>query len=34
MQSNTSRATEPVDFDPYQSELAKNPYPMYQRMRV
>lgn len=33
MTSNTTAANNPVSFDPYQVELAKNPYPMYKRMR-
>jgi cytochrome P450 len=33
MDPKTSTKASPVSFDPYQSELAKNPYPMYKRMR-
>jgi len=33
MTSSTSTAATPVSFDPYQVELARNPYPMYKRMR-
>ncbi|MFT5481377.1 MAG: cytochrome P450 [Halieaceae bacterium] len=31
MKSNS--ADKPISFDPYQSELARDPYPMYRRMR-
>ena len=30
---NTTPAASSVSFDPYQTELSKNPYPMYRRMR-
>jgi cytochrome P450 len=33
MTSNTIAAASPVSFDPYQVELARNPYAMYKRMR-
>ncbi len=33
MASNVNAAAGPVSFDPYQVELARNPYPMYKRMR-
>ncbi|MCB1690510.1 MAG: cytochrome P450 [Halioglobus sp.] len=33
MSSSSNAVESPVDFDPYQVELAKNPYPMYKRMR-
>ena len=33
MTTNTIAADNPVSFDPYQVELARNPYAMYKRMR-